>query len=197
MTQIEPGARPEAPATAGTEAITPSEPPAVIAGADAPPALRAVRGRYAGIASRVTANSIDLVLVAVLCIGGVWFSEAAWAILHLEPVSSVHISPDVTALIVPGVLFTYFPAGWALFGKTVGKAIMGLRVVRPDGRHVGIVRAELRMFIALMFVFIGYWWIMVDRRRRAWHDLVVRTVVVYDWDDEHLPQDMPPVAPHR
>ena len=74
---------------------------------------------------------------------------------------------------------------------------MGLRVVRPDGRRLGFIRAELRLVFALLLVFVGYWWILVDHRRRAGHDLIVRTVAVYDWDDDHLPHDLPPVAPHE
>jgi len=193
MTQIQPD-RPAEPTPAA--AVPPTAAPTVIHGADAPPALRAVRGRYAGIASRITANSIDVAVIALLTIGGVWFAEATWAILNLEPVNSVDLPPVVTAFIVPTMMFIYFPLGWTIFGKTAGKAIMGLRVVRPDGRRVGFIRAELRLLFALMLIFIGYWWIIVDHRRRAWHDLVVRTVVVYDWDDEHLPSDLPPVAPH-
>ncbi len=189
MTAVGPGAQPELPADGHPR-------PTVIKGSDAPPALRAVRGRYAGIASRIIANSIDVVVIAVAAIGTVWFTQVAWAIINLEPVNSVDLPPAVTVLIVPGIMFLYFPLGWTLFGKTAGKAIMGLRVVRPDGRHLGFIRAELRLFFALMLIFVGYWWILVDHRRRAWHDLIVRTVVVYDWDDARL-RELPPVAPHE
>ncbi len=42
----------------------------------------------------------------------------------------------------------YLVVAWWLFGKSVGKAVMGLRIVRPDGTTPGLWRCLLR--------YIGY-----------------------------------------
>jgi uncharacterized RDD family membrane protein YckC len=158
-----------------------------------------VRGRYAGLASRVLADGVDIAVLAIACVGSVWFTEAAWALVHLQPVGSISINPAVTAVTVPAIVIGYFVLGWSIFGKTVGKLLFGLRVVRPDGRRVGVLRSALRLFLAIgsvFLLFVGYGWIAVDRRRRAWHDIVANTVVVYDWDDDRGRVDLAPVAPH-
>jgi uncharacterized RDD family membrane protein YckC len=42
---------------------------------------------------------------------------------------------------------------------------------------------------SLAFFGIGAAWMLVDRRRRTFHDLVAKTAVVYDWGDR--PAELP------
>ena len=73
----------------------------------------------------------------------------------------------------------------AIFGKTLGKTFMGVRVVDSDGRWPprppvvgsgGYLPAFLRR--------LGSWpaGILFGRERRAWHDHFAGTAVVYDWE---------------
>ena len=64
-------------------------------------------------------------------------------------------------------------------------ALVGLEVVTTDGRHVGAGRAVLRTIcipLSLILLGIGVLMILIDRRRRALHDLIAGTAVVYAWD---------------
>jgi uncharacterized RDD family membrane protein YckC len=83
------------------------------------------------------------------------------------------------------VSIVYFPYFWASGGgSTPGMRLFHLRVVRDhDGGRVSWPIAIVRWvgFIIDNIVFglpIGLLWILIDKRRRAWHDLIAGTVVI-------------------
>ncbi len=56
-----------------------------------------------------------------------------------------------------------------------------LRVVRADGAAVDLRRAALRFVVALVSLAacgLGFFWCLVDRDRRAWHDIAAGTLLV-------------------
>jgi uncharacterized RDD family membrane protein YckC len=69
-----------------------------------------------------------------------------------------------------------------LLGVTVGKWATGLRILRADGREIGIGRSFLRHFIGypLSFVTLGLGFLAAafTMRGRGLHDLIAGTVVV-------------------
>jgi uncharacterized RDD family membrane protein YckC len=81
------------------------------------------------------------------------------------------------------VLYCTYPV--ATVGKTLGMAIVGLRVVRSDGSRVGAHGAILR-FVALPLSFMtlgfGFLLILLRRDHRALQDLIGGTAVIYGWD---------------
>ncbi len=82
----------------------------------------------------------------------------------------------------------YSIAAWLLVGKTVGKALMGLRVLGQDGRRLNFWQALIRAlgyYVSGLALFIGFLWVLVDDRRQAWHDKLARTIVVYEWDAQY------------
>jgi uncharacterized RDD family membrane protein YckC len=82
--------------------------------------------------------------------------------------------------------FTYFWLSQALTGRTISQALVGIKVILADGRPLGPGAAAIRT-IVLPFSFllfgIGALMALVDRRRRALHDLAAKSAVVYDWGD--------------
>jgi uncharacterized RDD family membrane protein YckC len=142
------------------------------------------QGRYAGIVSRTVAISTDAVVLSVLSIGSLLVIQAVVAMVRSEPFGNVTIDPDWAILLVLGQSAAYFTVGWAVFGRTAGEALFGLRTVRRNGEPVGWIRAFVRFLVSpLSFSLcgLGFFWILVDRRRRTWSDLAAGTVVVYDW----------------
>jgi uncharacterized RDD family membrane protein YckC len=86
--------------------------------------------------------------------------------------------------------FIYFIFFWVISGFTPGKALLGLRVVRTDGRPVNLGRAVLRLIaylIAALPLFLGFIWILFDNHRQGWHDKIARTYVIYMWDKNSRP----------
>jgi uncharacterized RDD family membrane protein YckC len=110
--------------------------------------------------------------------------QALIAMIESRPFGEVTIASEVGVAIVVGQSAIYYTAGWAVFGRTGGEALVGLRLVRRNGQPVGWVRSFVRFLawpLAFAVCFIGYLWILVDPRRRTWPDLLAGTVVIYDW----------------
>lgn len=82
-------------------------------------------------------------------------------------------------LVVVVVLF--FCVFWTWRGQTIGMLAWRLRVQRPDGTKLTWRDALIRLggaCVSLAALGLGYWWIWVDRDRRAWHDRWSGTNVV-------------------
>ena len=80
------------------------------------------------------------------------------------------------------LVLLYLPFFWARGGQTPGMRLFGLRVVGDrDGGRIGWRTALLRllgMYVASAVFYLGFIWILVDKRRRGFHDLIAGTVVV-------------------
>src|SRR5262249_49191275 len=67
-------------------------------------------------------------------------------------------------------------------GQTAGMRILGIRIIRTDGRPFTMGRAVLRHLagypLSMLGFFLGFLWILWDRRQQGWHDKLARTVVV-------------------
>jgi hypothetical protein len=78
----------------------------------------------------------------------------------------------------------YFIFLYASTGQTVGMYIMGIRVVRLDGKHMTLVGATVRwlgLFLSMIPLGLGFLWVLIDDRRQGWHDKLAHTCVVYAW----------------
>lgn len=69
-----------------------------------------------------------------------------------------------------------------LTGLTIGKWATGLRIIRSNGRDVGMGRAFLRHFVgypmSLLTFGIGFLIAALNARGRSLHDLIADTIVV-------------------
>ena len=68
------------------------------------------------------------------------------------------------------------------FGATVGKMAIGAQIVNPDGSRIGFGKAFLRWLGTLVTQLtfgIGYLMVAFREDKRALHDLLARTQVVY------------------
>lgn len=80
------------------------------------------------------------------------------------------------------LLLVYFVFFWTLVGYTPGKALLGLRIVRKDGRSLSAGRALLRYlgyWVSAIPFFLGFIWILFDRKHEGWHDKIANTHVCY------------------
>ena len=75
----------------------------------------------------------------------------------------------------------YFAGMWAWKGTTVGGVVLNLKVVRLDNQPVTFAVALVRgLASTLSFIvfFLGFFWIILDRDKQAWHDKIAGTVVI-------------------
>lgn len=77
----------------------------------------------------------------------------------------------------------YHVIAWSLYGRSWGKALMGIRIVRSDGTPPEFGHALLRMlgyFISLASLGWGFLLMALDSRRQGLHDKIAETYVVPD-----------------
>jgi len=67
-------------------------------------------------------------------------------------------------------------------GQTLGKRLVGIRVVKEDGTPVTYVSVLLRHFVgytlSALVGFLGFLWVIWDSKHQGWHDKIARTIVV-------------------
>jgi uncharacterized RDD family membrane protein YckC len=153
-----------------------------------PPQDRAValQGRFAGAVSRFLAFLVDATLTGAL-----------FGLIGVLLVTALEIVADVTwdaadhrmlvAVAYALWQFTYFAGLTAITGRTIGKAVLGVFVVRPDGTRVTARAAALRTLafpLSFLLFGAGFFLGVIRRDRRQLHDLIGGTAVVYAWDAE-------------
>jgi uncharacterized RDD family membrane protein YckC len=135
------------------------------------------------------ASGTDVVLVLCIYIIAVVVVNIAWD-LFFSKSASISLPPHwLNELMVWVFLVVYLTAGWWSAGRTLGKQMMGLRVVRPDRSRLRFGRALLRAVLCATF-FAVLLLALVNRRNRGLEDVVFGTVVVYDW----LPEETEPLT---
>ena len=151
---------------------------------------RSVTGRYAGPVSRLLAFLADLALMSAIYTGAL--AVAGYLLSTFVGVDLGTLSP-IWGLITSAVwAFTYVFACTVVAGRTPGKWLLGLRIVRADGGVVPATRSVVRavFWVASIpvaaFAFVP---VLLGRRHRAVHDVVAGTAVVHDWGDR--PAELP------
>lgn len=112
-------------------------------------------------------------------------SSARWFLATIDQVLRPWARFDPSALllsVIPLIIAVYFVGLWRLSGQTVGKWLLGIRVVSADGGPVSLGRAMLRLvgyLLSALPLYAGFLWVLIDPQRRALHDRLARTFVVY------------------
>jgi len=67
-------------------------------------------------------------------------------------------------------------------GQTAGMRILGIRIVRLDGRrfrwHHAMVRHLVGYPLSSLLFFLGFLWMLWDPKQQGWHDKLSSTIVV-------------------
>ena len=146
--------------------------------------LTGLRGHYAGSVSRFVACAIDLGIISALF--GLTLAAVSFAAsLIIGHTFSWNGSGIPVAIAYGCWWFVYFAYSWAVSGKTFGMAVLGVQVVSREGATAGPRRAIIRTLVfplSFLLLGLGFVGILLDRERRALHDLAAGTTVVYTWD---------------
>jgi uncharacterized RDD family membrane protein YckC len=134
------------------------------------------QGHYAGSVSRFLAYVIDLVVSSGL------FALGLAATSFVAEVVTGHSVTWSRSNVAVAIIFGY---SWAASGRTLGMAVLGLRVVRADGAGLDPWRGAVRALVfplSFLFFGLGFLGILVQGEHRALHDLIAGSAVIYSWD---------------
>ena len=132
----------------------------------------------AGLAVRLAATVIDLVVVGTVAVIG---ALAAHMVIAMLPAQVAEVESWGLLALGAIVLTGYFVYFWGIEGATPGKKLMGLRVARAgSGQPIGPGRALLRLvgITAGNILFVDLIVAFLHRDRRALHDMIADSIVV-------------------
>ena len=137
---------------------------------------------YAGLATRTLAFAIDAAVINVVA----WFVGAVFALalsLLSLPKEVLTVLTAVAAFVALLWTFSYFVFFWSGNGQTPGDRMMGITVRNATSlTPLTARRAALRLVLLPLSAIplcAGFLMILFDGRRRALHDRLARTVVIY------------------
>ena len=148
--------------------------------------MRGVKLRYAGFWKRLFAFIIDMafcVLVFLLSfvIGLVLNNAVPQHPEGLDDVIGAILIFLVLALAltVVGTFLLYFPMLEGRYGRTLGKRLLGLRVIRENGTSIGFKEAFLRRLpFYFDFIVIDVLFIPFTAKKQRGFDLIAQTLVI-------------------
>ncbi|GAA5334019.1 MULTISPECIES: RDD family protein [Thermus] len=123
---------------------------------------------------RLVASLLDSLILVPL-------SLLLMALAGVNPLGPTTLAQDLLFQWLPG--WAYYVAFTALYGATPGKMLLGIKVVRLDGKPVDWLTAFMREVVgktlSTLPLLLGYFWAFFHPKRQAWHDLIADTLVVY------------------
>ena len=128
---------------------------------------------YVGVWPRALAVIIDAIIIGI--IAGIINAITAGG--STDP-GRIAVSGSISGILA----LIYFVVLEATMGATLGKRLLGLRVVKDDGSAIGwggsIIRNILRIIDGLVFYLVGAIIIWNTQRRQRLGDILAHTVVV-------------------
>jgi len=145
---------------------------------------------YAGFWRRLAAFAIDLGLIMLT--SGVFIILFFWASNRVpqNPLGWEYFVGAIlialcggSTLAMSGIILLYFPILEARFGQTLGKRLLGMRVLREDGLPINYKEAFLRRISYYFDVLpVDALFIPFTARHQRAFDIVARTIVVREVD---------------
>lgn len=135
----------------------------------------------ASVGTRFAAYLMDVAILSVLSLLTVYLAMSVAGV-------SGRLGQTV-AMGVPVFLILYVLYFWILTafgGQTLGKRVLGIRVVTDSGEEPRLGRSFLRVigyFVSSAVLYMGFIWSIFDSRSQGWHDKIARTYVVRDQRD--------------
>jgi uncharacterized RDD family membrane protein YckC len=145
--------------------------------------------RWGGFFRRAGAGLIDLVVIILLfTLMGLmaYIGYKVGLAAHDRLISWSNAAPLMTYLSFAwvGLTTAYFVVFHGMEGQTIGKWLLGLRVVGEGRARLTHRRALLRWIGAVGFGFVSFGlsflWILWQREKRGWHDFLAHTWVIRD-----------------
>ena len=135
----------------------------------------------AGLVRRLAAMFYDsLLCIALMMVVTLLYQQVLLRLLYgseqlqqLADAGRLDIDPLLSTLLLFS-LFGFFAKFWTHSGQTLGMQVWGIRIQNADGTAIDLWQALLRFLIALVSLLclgMGYWWMLLDKQTRTWHDM--------------------------
>lgn len=147
------------------------------------PARRTVTGHYAGPVSRALGAALDAAVVTGTYTLGYAALDTLLTAFFQASLDGERSGP-LAAVALAGWGFLYVFVSLAIAGRTLGKSVLGLRVLMADGTTLTVRAALVRTLmlpVSMLLLGLGFVPIVLQREHRALHDFAAHTAVVYDW----------------
>jgi uncharacterized RDD family membrane protein YckC len=155
-----------------------------------------------GFGRRLVASLIDMLIVGFLTF--IMVVGLSFLILLID-IFTAYRYPDrelpvdtMTLWLGLIVSLLYFVGYWAKSGQTIGKSMMGIRIVRKDGSSLALGRAFLRYvgyILSGIVLSLGFLWLAFDRQRQGWHDKIAGTYVLRADEDRFVGDERQELVP--
>lgn len=143
-----------------------------------------------GFGRRLAASLIDMLVVGFLTF--IMVVGLSFLILLVD-IFTAYRYPDRefpvdTMMLWLGLIVSvlYFVGYWAKSGQTIGKSMLGIKIVGMDGSTLSWGKALLRYIgylVSGLVLSLGFLWLAFDRKRQGWHDKIAGTIVVQADED--------------
>ncbi|MDD1611991.1 MAG: RDD family protein [Methylococcaceae bacterium] len=133
-----------------------------------------------GLIRRLAAIVYDVLLLAA-----VLFAATA-AILPFNAGVAFTSNQFFYPVYLIGVSFLFFAWFWTHGGQTLGMRAWKIKILTVDYHPISWRQAALRFISSLiswMFFGLGFWWILLDKQKRGWHDHLSKTAIFFDTED--------------
>ncbi|MBI2366187.1 MAG: RDD family protein [Deltaproteobacteria bacterium] len=141
--------------------------------------------RWGGFFRRACAFVVDLVVILALASVMVLLTYIGYKVglsAHGRSVTWGNVKPLLIFLSWGGIglATVYFVLFHGMEGKTIGKWLLGLKVVGAEQGAITYRRAFLRWLatVGLAPLALGFLWVLWSREKRAWHDYLAGTWVI-------------------
>ncbi len=125
----------------------------------------------AGVGSRMISWLVDFLILDVIGIVLTQFS-----ISSNDATFAIKIA--LLSVLIQFAYFTYFFGS----GQTPGMIAMNIKLIGVDGAYpIGYSKGFLRfvgIIVSSLPFYIGFIWILIDKKRQGWHDKIAGTYVV-------------------
>lgn len=141
----------------------------------------------AGLGRRLAAMFYDCLLCTALLI----VTAGAYKLVQMAVIGAERMRALTDAGVLDGdpllstvllfVLFGFFAKFWTHGGQTLGMQVWGVRVQNADGTAISLWQALLRFVVSIGSwgcLGLGFAWVLMDKRKRAWHDIYSDTQLV-------------------
>lgn len=133
---------------------------------------------YAGFWMRVGANFVDSTIITLLF----WIANLIIVIIIGADNFKSGEADYVTVNIIEGAIaLAYFVAMTHKYGGTLGKMVMGIKVISDKSQALSLWQVfvrEISKIVSFLIIFIGYMMVGWTKRKQGLHDKFAKTLVV-------------------